>query len=95
MNDQVKEFQREGLSVSEARHIAGVGRRPVMAQQIETLLTPIQAAAILQVKPNTLAKWRVTGEGPLFVHIGSAVRYSARELTRYIERQTRRSTAEA
>jgi excisionase family DNA binding protein len=26
MNDRVKEFQREGLSVSEACHIAGVGR---------------------------------------------------------------------
>jgi hypothetical protein len=34
-----------------------------VAQQIETLLTPVQTAAILQVKPNTLAKWRVTGEG--------------------------------
>ncbi|MEJ0092204.1 MAG: helix-turn-helix domain-containing protein [Methylocella sp.] len=66
-----------------------------MAQQIETLLTPVQAAEILQVKPNTLAKWRVTGEGPAFVHIGRAVRYHPRELARYIEHQTRRSTSEA
>jgi len=65
-----------------------------VAQQIETLLTPIQAAAVLQVKTNTLAKWRVIGEGPAFIHIGRAVRYSARELTRFIERQTRRSTSE-
>ena len=65
-----------------------------MAQQFETLLTPIQAAAILQVKPNTLAKWRVTGEGPAFIHVGRAVRYSAREIARFIERQTRRSTSE-
>jgi len=49
-----------------------------VAQQIEILLTPIQAAAILQVKPNTLAKWRVTGEGPAFIHVGRVVRYSAR-----------------
>ena len=65
-----------------------------MAQQIETLLTPPQAAAILQVKPNTLAKWRVTGEGPAFVRIGRAIRYSAREVARFIDRQTRRSTSE-
>jgi hypothetical protein len=65
-----------------------------VAQQIEILLTPIQAAAILQVKPNTLAKWRVTGEGPAFIHAGRVVRYSPRELTRYIEHQTRRSTSE-
>jgi hypothetical protein len=66
-----------------------------VAQQIAPHLTPPQAAAILQVKPNTLAKWRVTGEGPAFISIGCAVRYSAREMTRFIERQTRRSTSEA
>jgi hypothetical protein len=59
-----------------------------VAQQIETLLTPIQAAAVLQIKPNTLAKWRVT------IHIGRAVRYSAREIARFIDSQTRRSTSE-
>lgn len=66
----------------------------LVAHQFETLLTPIQAAAILQVKPNTIAKWRVTGEGPAFIHVGRAVRYSAREIARFIERQTRRSTSE-
>jgi hypothetical protein len=65
-----------------------------VAQQIETLLTPIQAAAVLQIKPNTLAKWRVTGEGPSFIHIGRAVRYSVREIARFIDGQTRRSTSE-
>jgi hypothetical protein len=65
-----------------------------MAQQIETLLTSIQAAAVLQVKPNTLAKWRVIGEGPAFIRIGRAVRYSAREIARFIDSKTRRSTSE-
>ena len=66
-----------------------------MAHQLEPLLTPIEAASILKVKPNTLAKWRVIGEGPPFIHVGSAVRYSAREIARFIERQTRRSTCKA
>jgi hypothetical protein len=65
-----------------------------VAPQIETLLTPVQAAAILQVKSNTLAKWRVAGDGPAFIRIGRAVRYSAREIMRFIERQTRHSTSE-
>ena len=65
-----------------------------MAQQIETLLTPVQAAAILQVKPNTLAKWRVTGEGPAFIHAGRVVRYRPCEIARFIDSQTRRSTSE-
>ena len=64
-----------------------------MAQQIETLLTPIEAAAILKVKPNTLAKWRVTGEGPAFIRVGRSVRYSSREIARFIDRQTRSSTS--
>jgi predicted site-specific integrase-resolvase len=65
-----------------------------MAYQLEALLTPVEAAEILKVRANTLAKWRVTGEGPAFVHVGRSVRYSARELTRFIDRQTRHSTSE-
>ena len=65
-----------------------------MAHQLETLLTPIEAAAIFKVKTNTLAKWRVTGEGPSFIHVGRSVRYGAREIARFIDRQTRHSTSE-
>jgi Helix-turn-helix domain len=64
-----------------------------VAHQFETVLTPIQAAVILQVKPNTLAKWRVTGEGPAFIHVGRSVRYSAREIARFNDRQTHSSTS--
>lgn len=66
-----------------------------MAQEIEPLLTEGQAAAIILVKPNTMAKWRVTGEGPAFVYIGRAVRYEPREIRRYIATRTRRSTSES
>jgi hypothetical protein len=66
-----------------------------MAQQIEILLTPIEAAAILKVKPNTLAKWRVTGEGPPFIRVGRSVRYRARDIACFIDRRTRHSTSEA
>lgn len=64
-----------------------------MVHQLETLLTPIEAAAILKVKTNTLARWRVDGEGPSFIRVGRSVRYSAREITRFIARQTHSSTS--
>ena len=42
---------------------------------IELLLTPEQAAKILNVSMSSLAKSRVDGDGPEFVKIGRAVRY--------------------
>jgi len=38
-------------------------------------LTPEQAAEILNVQPQTLAKWRMLGEGPPYSKFGRAVRY--------------------
>jgi predicted DNA-binding transcriptional regulator AlpA len=35
------------------------------------LLSPVQAAERLSVSQRTLERWRVTGEGPAFVRIGS------------------------
>jgi Helix-turn-helix domain len=40
------------------------------------LLTPIAAAVLLGISPNTLANWRSTGQGPPFVKVGpKIVRY--------------------
>jgi hypothetical protein len=35
------------------------------------LLTPEQVADMLQVHPGTLENWRVRGEGPAFLKLGS------------------------
>ena len=42
----------------------------------EGLLTTAEAEALLKLKPNTLAMWRVIGKGPSYLKIGKAVRYS-------------------
>ncbi|MAK63581.1 MAG: excisionase [Maricaulis sp.] len=57
------------------------------------LLSPDQAALRLRVATNTLAKWRVSGEGPDFVKIGSRVFYEQGDLFDWIEGQKRSNTS--
>lgn len=53
------------------------------------LLTPAQAAEILNVQVQTLAVWRSTRRGgPDYVKCGRAVRYPAEAVERYLERRT-------
>ena len=50
------------------------------------LLNDEQAAAVLNIKPNTLAVWRSTKRYPLpFVKIGACVRYRLTDLEAFIE----------
>ena len=54
-----------------------------MNQQV--LVSTKIAAALLGLKPNTLAIWRAGGLGPAFVRVGSrAIRYSLDDLDAYI-----------
>jgi predicted DNA-binding transcriptional regulator AlpA len=58
------------------------------------LLEPEEVAAILRVKINTLAQWRVKGGGPSFLKIGRCVRYRASDLDAWIDAQCRASTCD-
>jgi predicted DNA-binding transcriptional regulator AlpA len=50
-----------------------------------TLLTRRQAAELLALKEQTLARWAMLGKGPRFVKCGSrAVRYRPADIERYI-----------
>lgn len=57
------------------------------------LLSTKQAAQLLGLKPNTLAKWRVAGTGPVFVTMGRAVRYRVSDLRNFIDCNRRVSTS--
>jgi len=63
----------------------------------DQLFTPEEAAALLNVKPQTLAKWRMGGRGlgPHFVKVGRAIRYRRATLVSFIEGNTFTNTAEA
>lgn len=62
--------------------------------QSNVLLTPEHAAARLGVAKQSLAKWRVSGTGPVFVKVGSRVFYRPQDLDAWVETRLRRSTSE-
>lgn len=55
--------------------------------QNEHLLTEAEAAEVLAVQPSTLCAWRCRGTRDLpFVRCGRAIRYSPRDLEKFVER---------
>ena len=58
------------------------------------LLNTEQAAKRFGLSPRTLERYRVTGEGPEYVKLGHAVRYSVSALRRWLKARTRRSTSD-
>jgi len=49
--------------------------------------TQEEAAAVLGVKPTTLAAWRSQGRGPRYIKIGRSCFYLERDLDSWIEAQ--------
>jgi hypothetical protein len=62
--------------------------------KIEPVFTTADAAPLLGIKPGTLTIWRYQGVGPRFVKCGSRVVYRLRDLNDYLDRRTRKSTAD-
>lgn len=60
----------------------------------DRLLTAEEAAEKLRLKPQTLAKWRVTGDGPKYRRIGTRALYEKREVERWLEARTYAHTSE-
>jgi hypothetical protein len=60
----------------------------------EIYLTPREAAQYLRSSVSTLAKLRVYGGGPMFCHIGRAIRYRQFDLDAFMAAGRVRSTSE-
>ena len=58
-------------------------------------LDTAQAARYLGLSPSTLARMRVTGEGPRYSKAGRRVIYDIRDLDDWVERRKRRFTGES
>jgi hypothetical protein len=58
------------------------------------LLIPKEAAKVLKVSVSWLAKARMRGDGPPFIKIGRAIRYSEIALFQWMKFQERMSTSE-
>ena len=55
----------------------------------QTLLTEDETAAILKLKPETLATWRSTKRYPLsYIKVGRAIRYRAADVDRFLSKRT-------
>jgi len=59
-----------------------------------TILNTEQAAAYVQLVPNTLEKFRIRGDGPPFMKVGRAVRYRAADLEAWLTARTVKSTSQ-
>lgn len=57
-------------------------------------LTPKEAAERLRLNINTLANWRVRGDGPRFIKMGRKVLYPLAEVEAFEQRQLRSNTAQ-
>lgn len=58
------------------------------------ILTQEELAERMRVSPSTLAKARVTGDGPPFLKIGRSVRYEVAAVDQWLEARRRTSTSE-
>jgi excisionase family DNA binding protein len=68
------------------------GKPPASA--IGVLLTAEEAAQLLKVSLSWLAKARMRGDGPPFIKIGRAIRYSDAALQQWMKSRQRLSTSE-
>lgn len=69
-----------------------------MTELTTELLRPAEAAVLLTVHADTLARWRREGKGPRFVKFGTGrtaiIRYRREDLETYIDESSQSSTAE-
>lgn len=58
------------------------------------LLTNVQTAELIGMKPNTLEIWRVYGKGPVFRKLGRSIRYAESDVLAWINSHICASTSE-
>jgi len=66
-----------------------------MTTQIPITLTADEAAKTLGLSPSTLAKMRVTGNGPVYCKLGRRVVYRPADLEQWLQSRTTRDTSDA
>ena len=57
-------------------------------------LSPQQAADLIGISASTLAKLRLSGDGPSFLKLGKRVAYRPQDLEDWISQRVFRSTSE-
>jgi excisionase family DNA binding protein len=80
--------------VFESKNVSGSVQQKSVPPAVIKLLTPKEAAELLKVSLSWLAKARMRGDGPPFIKIGRAIRYSEAALLQWMKSQQRLSTSE-
>ncbi len=73
-------------------------RRPLTPTNLTAssgLLDTARAAEFLGIAKQTMARWRVDGQGPPFIKVGGAVRYRPDDLNVWLDARRARHTAES
>lgn len=61
---------------------------------VDQLYSTATTAERLQIKQNTLERWRSAGVGPAFIKVGRLVRYPESAIVAYLKEQFRTSTTQ-
>ncbi len=64
-----------------------------MQNTLPELITPRTLAARWGLSEKTLERWRMTGNGPTFLKLGSRVLYRMNDVSAHEAQRTRRCTA--
>ena len=80
--------------VLETRNVIGSLQQKSGGPSTVKLLTPKEAAELLKVSLSWLAKARMRGDGPPFIKVGRAVRYTEAALHLWMKSRQRLSTSE-
>lgn len=65
--------------------MAAAAQTPGPARIRQGLATPDQVAALLEVTPATMAKWRTRGEGPPWIKVGRRILYRWTAVEKWME----------
>ena len=66
-----------------------------MLQESETYLRPSEAATYLRLAKSTLAKWRLSGDGPPYCKVGRAVVYRRSDLDAWLGARQLQNTSQS
>ena len=68
---------------------------PVELSSLPPVMRASEAATLLKLSENRLAKLRISGDGPAFVKAGKNVRYTRESILQWLSANTRRSTSDS
>jgi predicted DNA-binding transcriptional regulator AlpA len=60
----------------------------------DKFLNEKELATILNIKPETLSNWRWDGKGPIYIKLGSNVRYRLSDVQDFLNGRIRKSTSD-